>query len=277
MKSMALVLTALAFSVGAAAQSGGNDSTITTSMGESDIRAFVQRAGHTVIGNVNTGIGVIGEDSNGTRFVIQGKACGEDQRCKGLMMYLFISDAGTAEYANEVNSRWAAIKATAMENGNLLLSRYIIFDHGQTLRNLELNLETTRSIVETVKADRNGNSASSTTGSDSVSSISWGDDSGNYANDGACDDGRFHDDGDDWNFQRQHVLRDATDCRTNYASGNLTLYLDFGNNSGSYANDGTCDDNRFTGSGRSILKTDSHVRRDSADCVAAYRAGTINR
>ena len=144
MRNSALLLGALAFSVSAAAQSGDNDSTITTSMGASDIRAFVERAGHTVVRDVDTGIGVIGEDSSGTRFAVVGKACQEDQRCLGLMMHLIIDDAGTVEFANEVNSRWAAIKATALDNGNLMLSRYLILDHGQTLRNLEVSLNTVR-------------------------------------------------------------------------------------------------------------------------------------
>ena len=60
-------------------------------------------------------------------------------------------------------------------------------------------------------------------------------------------------------------------------TGALTLYIDFGDNSGEYADDDTCDDNRFTGDGRSILTTDSHVKRDSADCIAAYQAGRLNR
>ena len=110
-----------------------------------------------------------------------------------------------------------------------------------------------------------------------VADIDFGEDAGNYANDGACDDARFEADGDDWTYQRNHVLRDATDCRTLYEAGELTLYLDFGDNSGEYANDDTCDDNRFTGEGRSILQTDSHVKRDAVDCIVAYRAGTINR
>ena len=276
MRSSALALGALVISVSASAQSS-NDSTIVTSMDAGDIRAFVQRAGHRIAGNVDSGIGVVGEDSAGTRFVVQGKACGDDQSCKGLMMYLIVDGAGTADYANEVNSRWSAIKATALDSGNLLLSRYVILDHGQTLRNLELNLGTTRSIARSVKDDRSASFNSLISGRTSASSISWGDDSGSYANDGACDDGRFHEDGDTWTYQRQHVLRDATDCRTNYEAGNITLHLDFGDNSGRYANDGTCDDNRFTGSGRSILTTDSHVRRDAQDCIAAYRAETINR
>jgi hypothetical protein len=51
---------------------------------------------------------------------------------------------------------------------------------------------------------------------------------------------------------------------------------DFGDDSGSYAHDDTCDDVRFTGPGRSILLTDSHIRKDASDCKTAYEAGTIS-
>ncbi|MBT8430859.1 MAG: YbjN domain-containing protein, partial [Altererythrobacter sp.] len=189
--------------------------------------------------------------------------------------YALFDSGGTAEYANKVNKNWAAIKATALDDNKLLLSRYVILDHGQTLANLRLNLVTTRGIASTVSSELAGQ-----VGSDQTSeraAINWGDDSGDYANDGACDDARFLSEGDQWDYQRKHVLRDATDCRAQAAAGAITLLFDFGGNSGSYANDGTCDDSRFTGEGRSILITDSHVRRDSADCIAAYREGTINR
>ena len=109
------------------------------------------------------------------------------------------------------------------------------------------------------------------------SDLVYGDNSGSYANDDDCDDARFHSDGDNVNYKREHVLADASDCRAAVASGEVTLLLDFGNDTGEYANDGECDDSRFTGSGRSSLTSNSHVGSDASDCVAAYRDGTINR
>ena len=50
---------------------------------------------------------------------------------------------------------------------------------------------------------------------------------------------------------------------------------DFGDDSGDYAHDGTRDDVRFTGEGRSIMLTDSHILKDASDCRAAFDAGTI--
>lgn len=107
----------------------------------------------------------------------------------------------------------------------------------------------------------------------------FGNDSGNYANDGDCDDARFSADGDNYNYQREHVLRDATDCRQAFVAGEVTLLLDFGDDSGNWANDDVCDDSRFSGPARenAVITSDSHHRKDATDCIAVYRAGTLNR
>lgn len=52
--------------------------------------------------------------------------------------------------------------------------------------------------------------------------------------------------------------------------------LELGDNSGEWAEDGQCDDVRFTGRGMAnILITDS-IGKDAADCSAALNAGTIS-
>ena len=275
MKHMILAAAALALSVSATAQDASDERTVMTHMTQENIRAFIESAGHTVTGGFDTSIGVTAEDSDGLKFGMQGKACGDNGRCKGVEFVVGFDDVGTEDYANRINTQYAAIKATATDDRRLLLTRYLILDYGQTPKNIELSLSTTLSIAKILRDDFNSTNVPALPAP--TSSIEWGDDSGSYANDNACDDARFHEDGDEWSYQRNHVLRDATDCRTLYEAGDITLYLDFGDNSGRYANDKTCDDNRFSGSGRSILQTDSHVRRDSADCIAAYRAGTITR
>lgn len=275
MKYLVATILALGAPSSAAAQDNDRDSTLATSITADEMRYVIESAGFAVDAELDDGIGVIGNDNEGLSFGIEGRACNDAGRCLGVIFFALFQDAGTTEYANNVNTRWSAIKATALDDGQLLLSRYLILDHGQTLANLRLNLATTRSIAAAVRSEIMGRNGSD--GASPRAAIDWGDDSGNYANDGACDDARFQADGDQWDFQRKHVLRDATDCRARSAAGTITLILDFGDNSGIYANDGTCDDNRFTGEGRSILMTDSHVRRDSADCIAAYREGTINR
>ena len=47
---------------------------------------------------------------------------------------------------------------------------------------------------------------------------------------------------------------------------------DFGDDSGSYPNDGECDDGRFTGQG---MGATSQVRRDASDCRTLLNAGRI--
>ena len=52
--------------------------------------------------------------------------------------------------------------------------------------------------------------------------------------------------------------------------------VDFGDDSSEWANDGECDDPRFTGSGMtSTPLLDSDIRRDATDCRVAYNQGRI--
>jgi len=52
--------------------------------------------------------------------------------------------------------------------------------------------------------------------------------------------------------------------------------FNFGNNASEFANDGECDDRRFTGEGMTSTELlDSDVSHDATDCRKAYYAGTI--
>lgn len=274
MKTITASLLTLGLCLGAHAQDTSRDAELVTSVTPTEMRYVIESAGFTVTQDLSTGVGLVAEDANGLILAVEGKACEESTTCLGMETFLVLEGDFTAEDANSINQRWSAIKATRLDDGSLYLSRYMILDHGQTLQNLRLSLVTTHAITEQVIEENKEEEQETVLTS---AQIEWGDDSGDYANDAACDDARFHDDGDDWTYQRNHVLHDATDCRSLYDAGTITLHLDFGNNSGEYADDNTCDDNRFTGEGRSILTTDSHVKRDSADCIAAYQAGRLNR
>ncbi len=118
----------------------------------------------------------------------------------------------------------------------------------------------------------------------SAQSINFGDDSSQWANDGECDDGRFTGPGlTSTPLLEEDVLADATDCRTAYNAGRLTLAgvaadgtIDFGNDSGEWSNDGECDDMRFAGPGMTttpLLQDD--IMRDATDCRDAYSAGRL--
>lgn len=250
-----------------------------------DMKDLASSEGHTVGDPLPSGVGISAEHTDGLKYIIRGAACNDANTCVGLEFLVMYFGAHDLDFANTINQRYSAIKATTSD-GTLLLSRYLILDEGQSRENLRINLRNTLAIASQVQngADFDGESVTPSPTRPTApaapapsSGINFGDDTGDYANDGSCDDARFIEDGDAWTYQRAHTQHDASDCQRLYEAGDLTLYLDFGTNSGEYRDDGTCDDSRFTGEGRSILMTDSHVRRDADDCIAAYRAGTIDR
>jgi hypothetical protein len=114
--------------------------------------------------------------------------------------------------------------------------------------------------------------------------VSFGDDSGNYTHDGECDDPRFEGPGmTSTALLSEDMLHDATDCQAAFDAGKLTLRgvaddgtVDFGDDTGSYSNDGECDDLRFTGPGMTTTTLiEDDVMHDATDCRAAYEAAKI--
>jgi len=120
--------------------------------------------------------------------------------------------------------------------------------------------------------------------------IDFGDDSSKWANDGECDDPRFTGAGAAAELVDEDRLKDATDCRAAYEAGTVTFSdeadggvaaqpladadIVFGDDSSEWANDGECDDPRFTGTGVARETLAADIRRDASDCRAAYEAGT---
>lgn len=108
----------------------------------------------------------------------------------------------------------------------------------------------------------------------------FGDDSGEFANDGDCDDTRFVGDrGAAALNNESHIGRDATDCRNLLRDGRISWSGggDFGDDSGEFANDGDCDDTRFVGDrGAAALTDDSHIGKDATDCRNLVRDGRIS-
>ncbi len=91
----------------------------------------------------------------------------------------------------------------------------------------------------------------------------FGDDAGEYAQDGECDDPRF---GGELETHRGH---DATDCRNAAGGGGDSNGL--GDDAGEYARDGECDDPRFGGT------LNSHRGHDATDCGNASGGGPVAR
>jgi hypothetical protein len=144
-----------------------------------------------------------------------------------------------------------------------------------------------RAAVEAGTATFNGGSTTKP-----VAAFDYGGDWSKWANDGECDDLRFTGPGTDKKLLTEDMMGDATDCQTLEAEGKVTIRtvyspeyaagapydssgIDFGDNTSSYANDDRCDDPRFEGPGAASVLLESDLEHDSADCKAAYEAGTI--
>ena len=134
-----------------------------------------------------------------------------------------------------------------------------------------------------------------------IDAIDFGDDSSEWANDGECDDPRFKGEGSAEELLDADIRKDATDCKAAYEAGTVSLAddnsnanatttdtpatgtdtpaataeIDFGDDSSEWANDGECDDPRFSGTGSAVELLDADIRKDATDCKTAYDAGTV--
>lgn len=111
--------------------------------------------------------------------------------------------------------------------------------------------------------------------------VNFGDDSGDWAKDGECDDPRFRGPGSAAELIDADLFKDASDCRAAYEAGRVTLVeenaatdaVDYGDDRSEWANDGECDDPRFSGAKVAETLLDSDIGRDATDCRAAVAAG----
>jgi len=123
---------------------------------------------------------------------------------------------------------------------------------------------------------------------ESFDGIDFGDDAGDFANDGECDDLRFTGDGmTQTPLLPDDIFRDATDCKAAFRANTITLQplfirlsgeaeIIWGDDASEFARDGECDDLRFEGTGltQTPLLTED-IGHDAADCRAAYKRGEI--
>ena len=114
-------------------------------------------------------------------------------------------------------------------------------------------------------------------------SIEFGDDTGDWARDGECDDVRFEGDGTAAFMLADDRGRDASDCRQLYDEGLVRLFgvdlasgvVDFGDDTSDSAQDGECDDPRFEGDAMAPFLLQSDRGRDAGDCRRLYDEGRI--
>src|SRR5690606_7125037 len=113
--------------------------------------------------------------------------------------------------------------------------------------------------------------------------IDFGDDSGSWPNDGECDDPDFVGAGVVSSPSDSERMKDASDCRAAFIAGTASLKsanelggaFSFGDDTSEWANDGQCDDWRFTGAGMAKKLSSYDVMSDAADCRALFDAGEI--
>lgn len=122
----------------------------------------------------------------------------------------------------------------------------------------------------------------------SFDGVDFGDDAGNFARDGECDDLRFTGDGMTATpLLPDDIFRDASDCKAAFQAGKVELNpmflrlsgaaeIEWGDDASEFARDGECDDLRFEGPGLTqtpLLSED--IGHDATDCHAAYDRGKV--
>ena len=117
--------------------------------------------------------------------------------------------------------------------------------------------------------------------------LSFGDNTGEWANDDVCNDPRFEADPrwPDSAFPVDDAERqDTADCERNFLERRVwpawarsadDKDLAFGDDSGQWTFDGECDDPRFIGVAAAESASASDLLRDASDCYAAWTTGTI--
>ena len=212
--SVSLAAMAVGASVSAQDMSGSSDARLVTSVTLADMQAIVTSLGHDILSGDPEDVRLVAQNEDGQKYVLDGTACNDARTCQGINMYMTYdkSPGITLTSLNEASLSYAAVSVW-LNGDSVGISRYVMLDEGMAAGNIKVNIRTLVAIGNKVMI-------------------------------------------------KAQDMGDSGD-------------MDFGDDSGSYAFDDTCDDVRFTGPGRSILLTDSHIRKDATDCRTAYTAGTI--
>lgn len=111
------------------------------------------------------------------------------------------------------------------------------------------------------------------------SGFDFGDNTSEYANNQSCDDPRFTGPGTDEILLAEDEAHDANDCKALFRAGQVSLasdlFLDFGHDTSQWANDGECDDPRFTGKSMAADLDNINILQDATDCRASFELGRI--
>lgn len=139
------------------------------------------------------------------------------------------------------------------------------------------------------KLDAGGERAPAATaapGPQEADAIDFGDDSSRWASDGQCDDPRFSGEAMASILETADLKADATDCRTAYEAGEIQYEgeepdlplpaFDYGADWSKWANDGVCDDPRFSGPGTDKKMLEDDMYGDASDCQALEAEGKVS-
>lgn len=117
--------------------------------------------------------------------------------------------------------------------------------------------------------------------------LDFGDDSGEWALDGQCDDIRYTGDGMAGIELTDSIGKDASDCSAALKAGTVTedpmhlppandAAIKFGDDASEFAQDGECDDIRFAGStSTATIFIAEDIGHDASDCRSAFEAGMV--
>lgn len=114
------------------------------------LRAVVERLGHENLGEAvleNGAPAIEARQPDGFSYALIGVVC-EDGRCLGMMSQVeFDNDIGlTANHTNEINLRWAAVKAVLFAQ-SVQFSRYDIADGGTSTEALAASVDVLLSVT----------------------------------------------------------------------------------------------------------------------------------
>jgi hypothetical protein len=124
-----------------------------------DLKAIVAASGHTVLSVGEFGsVSVKAKTPEGLIFHLIGTACDEPgvPGCEGISIQVRydVDSRLTYEKINRVNTRyWAASVWIDHDTKVLAITRYVILDHGVTMRNVKSNLSNLLAINENVQKE----------------------------------------------------------------------------------------------------------------------------
>lgn len=125
--------------------------------GVADMRAGLVAAGETVLsdGLLEDGNPYVSAKSpGGLKFTVSGRVCvgpAGAKRCKGALLetrFTLDSEAQVESWIKQLD--FAAVSISHGGDGDLMVSRYLIFDHGIHRQNLEINISVFTGVAEEI-------------------------------------------------------------------------------------------------------------------------------